>query len=224
MSTTQRSYTPPTSYTPPGTPIPIQVFISSDSDEFEKLRDDLREYIDTEYMYNDKRTYDEDDPSKAKLVHQGVMLKGLIVEEGSAETFEERMKNGLDTSQIYVGIFGNQYSPVTIREYEYASKLGLPLLVYYFTEPGRIAKGVKTKMVAYLKKNVRKELVIRGNYKRIEARTPTDLIDLILSDLARKVADNVREAIALRAMLIKAAPDSTIGAVLKAKKPAFSSE
>jgi len=99
--------------------------------------------------------------------------------------------------------------------------LGLPLLVYYFTEPARIAKGVKTKMVRYLKKNVKKELVIRGNYKRIEARTPTDLIDLILSDLACKVADNVREAIALRTMLIKAAPDSTIRAVLRAKKPVF---
>ena len=208
-------------YHPPSIPNPIQVFISSDSDEFKALRYRLRDCIDTEYLYNDKRTLEEDEPSKAEFVHQGTLFRAIIVEKGSAETFEERMKNGLNDSQVYVGIFGNQYSPITCKEYEYARELGLPLLVYYFTQPARIAKGAQTKVVRFLKKNVRKELVIRGNYRKIEARTPTELVDLILSDLACLVADNVREAIALRRMFTKEAPDSTIGAILRAKKPVF---
>ena len=148
-------------------------------------------------------------------------MKAILVEKGSQETFEERMKAGLDDSQVYVGIFGNDYSPTTCKEYEYARGLGLPLLVYYFTEPAKTAKGVQTKVVNFLRKDVRKELVIRGNYRKIEARTPTELIDLVLADLACLVADNVREAVALRRMFARETPYSTILAIIRARKPVF---
>lgn len=206
-------------YTPPSEPKPILVFISSDSEEFAELRKRLEGCINTEYMYNEQRTLEEDE--KAQFVHQGAIMEGRVVEKGSEETFEERMKNGLEDSQVYVGIFGNQYSIPTIKEYEYARHLGLPLLVYYFTEPARIAKGAHTNVVRFLQKNVKKQLVIRGNYRKIEARTPTELIDLILSDLTCTVADNVREAIATRRMFTQEVPDSTIGAILRAKKSVF---
>lgn len=179
-------------YTPPTTPKPIQVFISSDSEEFAPLRKRLQKCIDAEYMYNDARTYEEDE--EAEFVHQGTIMRAIIIEKENEETFEERMKNGLDNSQIYVGIFGNDYSDPTCKEYEYARQIGLPLLVYYFTQPARTARGAHTSVVRFLNKNLKKQvpsIVIRGNYSKIEARQDTDLIDLILSDLACTVADNI---------------------------------
>jgi hypothetical protein len=198
------------------------VFISSDSKEFGELRERLQKCIDAEYMYNDERTYEEDE--KAEFVHQGNIMKSVVVEAKSEETFEERMKEGLESSQIYVGIFGNLYSVPTCREYEYARQLGLPLLVYYFTQPARVARGAHTKVVRFLNRNLKDQnpsLVIRGNYGKIVARQYAELIDLILSDLACTVADNVRETVGVRQMLIKMAPNSTVGVVLRARKPVF---
>lgn len=183
------------------------------------LRCDLQKCIDAEYVYNSERTLEED--KRGVLVHQGRLMKAILVEKSSEESFDERMKKGLDDSQIYVGIFGNQYSDITCKEYEYARKLGLPILVYYFTEPAKMAKGLQTKVLRFLRKDVRKDIVIRGNYNKIEARTPTKLIDLILADLACLVADNVREAVALRRMFAKQTPDGTIGAILRARKTVF---
>ena len=179
----------------------------------------MQKCIDAEYLYNSERTLEEDE--KGVLVHQGILMKAILVERGSQESFEQRMKDGLDSSQIYVGIFGDQFSDPTCREYDYARKLGLPLLVYYFTVPPRIAKGVTTKVVQFLAKNVQKQVVIRGNYRRIEARTPSELIDIIPSDLACTLADIVREAIRIRSMLLGGAPDGTIAAILRARKTVF---
>jgi hypothetical protein len=209
-------------YAPPSTPEPILVFISSDSDEFADLRLRLQECIDSEYMYNSKRTLEEDSPKKAELVHQGKIMKGILVEKGSEESFEEAMKRGIKRSQIYVGIFGDDHSEPTQKEYDFARQLGLPLLVYYFTEPAKVAKGVHTKVVRLLKNKAENDHVhIRGNYRRIEAREPNELIDIILSDLACKVADFVREGTEDRRMLLESAPDAAIGAILRAKRTVF---
>lgn len=194
------------------------VFISSDSEEFAELRNQLQRYIDAEYMYNDERTHDEDE--NAVFVHQGKIMKAILVERGSAESFEEAMKNDLDKSQIYVGIFGKRDSEPTRKEYDYARQKGLPLLVYYFTVPARSAKGVHSKVVRFLAAQT-KQVRIRGNYRKIEARTLTDLIDIILSDLTCKVADIVREAIAMRQMLVEKAPVGVIGAVQRVRKTVF---
>lgn len=207
-----------TPYSPPSILDPISVFISSDSEEFADLRNQLQRYIDAEYMYNEERTHDEDE--RAILVHQGKVMKAILVERGSAESFEEAMKNDLDKSQIYVGIFGNRDSEPTRKEYDYARQLGLPLLVYYFTVPPRIARGLHTNVVRFLGAQTR-QVRIRGNYRKIVARTPTDLIDIILSDLACKVPDIVREAIAMRQMLVEKAPVSVIGAIQKVRKTVF---
>jgi hypothetical protein len=170
-------------------------------------------------MYNSKRTLEEDEIGV--LVHQGTVLKAILVEKESEESFDERMKAGINSSQIYVGIFGNRYSDPTCKEYEYARKLGLPLLVYYFTMPARTARNVDTNVVRFLEKDVRKRVVIRGNYRRIEARTSTELIDLILSDLACTAVDIIREAVATRRMLLEEAPNGVISAILTARKTVF---
>lgn len=195
------------------------MFISSNSDEFAELRIRLEECIDSGYMYNSKRTLEEDSPKKAELVHQGKIMRALLVEKGSEGSFEEAMKKDIKLSQIYVGIFGNHYSEPTRKEYEYARKLGFPLLVYYFTESPRIAKGSHCKVVRFLQNTVKNDQVhIRGNYGRVEAHDQTELIDIILSDLACKAADIVREGIENRRMLLAKAPDAAIGAILRARK------
>jgi hypothetical protein len=208
-------------YSPPSTPKPIQIFISSDSEEFAELRKRLEDCINTEYMYNEQRTLEEDE--KAEFVHQGIIMKAILVERGSEESFEESMKAGIDAAQIYVGIFGNQYSEPTRKEYDYARQLGLPLLVYYFTDPPKVAKGSHSRVVRFLKRDVQNthHVHIRGNYRKIEAREFTELIDIILSDLASKAADMVREAIAVRRMLLEKTPDSVIGVILRARKTVF---
>ncbi len=201
----------PEAVAPNNPPTPFRVFISSDTDEFADLRRDLRDTIDSEYMYNNRRTTDEDE-----LVHQGIVMKAVLVEAESAESFDAAMKRGLAESQIYVGIFGRDYSEPTIKEYRMACDLGLPLLIYYFARPPRTAKSSHGKVVNFLKEKVKRHVPIRGNYSRIEVREERDLIDLILVDLACKTTDLVREAIAMRQMLLKA-PDDVNSALVRAQ-------
>ena len=200
---------------PRNPPTPFHVFISCDSDEFGKLRQDLRAAIDSEYMYNVKRTEEQEE-----LVHQGIVMKAVLVEAESDESFDIAMKRGLKGSQIYVGIFGRDYSIPTAEEYMYARKLGLPILVYYFTKDSRKAKDCRGKVANFLKKEVKPHVRIRGNYSKIEIREERDLVDLILADLACKTTDLVREAVSIRQLFLEA-PDTVIATVLRAYKSVF---
>ena len=51
------------------------MFISSSTDEFSELRYKLRDSINSEYMFNDERTQDEEE-----IVHQGIIMEGFLVE------------------------------------------------------------------------------------------------------------------------------------------------
>jgi hypothetical protein len=205
----------PMALAPSNPPIPFHVFISSDSDEFGKLRQDLQAAIDSEYMYNGKRTEEQEE-----LVHQGVVMKGVRVEAESDESFDIAMKRWLNDSQIYVGIFGKDYSIPTTKEYGYACELGLPILVYYFTKDRRSAKGCRSKVVNFLEKEVKPYVRIRGNYSKIEIKEEGDLLDLILADLACKTTDLVREAISTRQLLL-GAPDTVVASIRRAPKSVF---
>ena len=200
---------------PSNPPTPFRVFISCDSDEFGELRQDLQAAIDSEYMYNMKRTEEQEE-----LVHQGIVMKGVRVEAESDESFDIAMKRWLNDSQIYVGIFGRDYSIPTAKEYGYARELGLPILVYYFTKDSRSAKDCRGKVVNFLNKEVKPHIRIRGNYSRIEIREERDLLDLILADLACKTTDLVREAVSTRELFLKA-PDTVIAAIIRARKSVF---
>jgi len=200
---------------PSNPPTPFHVFISCDSDEFGKLRQDLRAAIDSEYMYNAKRTEEQEE-----LVHQGIVTRAVLVEAESDESFEIAMKRGLTDSQIYIGIFGKNYSIPTVKEYDYARKHGLPILVYYFTKPPRKAKDARGKIVNFLNTEVKPRVRIRGNYSKIEVREEQGLLDLILTDLACKTTDLVREAVSVRRLFLEA-PDAVIATVLRARASVF---
>jgi hypothetical protein len=100
-------------------------------------------------MYNQKRTDEEHE-----IVHQGVITQGFIVEGEHDESFDLAMKRGLGSSQMYVGIFGKRSSGPTKKEYKAARRLGLPLLIYYFTKPPRKASSVHDGVVKFLEKDV----------------------------------------------------------------------
>jgi hypothetical protein len=192
------------------------VFISSATDEFSELRYKLRDSINSEYMFNDERTQDEEE-----IVHQGIIMEGFLVEKESGESFDAAMKEGIESSQIYVGIFGNRYSEPTVKEYEAARKIGIPLLVYYFTRPAHRAAGLQTRAVKFLEREVKPFVKIRGNYSRIVARQNNELVDYVLADLAAKVTDLVRESVAVRRMVLENAPVELLAAVLRAKRSVF---
>ena len=192
------------------------MFISSATDEFSELRYKLRDSINSEYMFNDERTQDEEE-----IVHQGIIMEGFLVEKESGESFDAAMKEGIESSQIYVGIFGNRYSEPTVKEYEAARKIGIPLLVYYFTRPAHRAAGLQTRAVKFLEREVKPFVKIRGNYSRIVARQNNELVDYVLADLAAKVTDLVRESVAVRRMVLENAPVELLAAVLRAKRSVF---
>ena len=132
------------------------------------------------------------------------------------------MKEGTETSQIYVGIFGNRYFEPTVKEYKAVRKIGMPLLVYYFTRPAHRAAGLQTRAVKFLEREVKPFVKIRGNYSRIVVRQNNELVDCVLADLAAKVTDLVRESVAVRRMVLENAPVELLAApVLRAKRSVF---
>jgi hypothetical protein len=197
-------------------PSRLRVFISSAEDEFADLRLSLRDALNSEYAFNMKRTDD-----KAELVHQGLIAEGFLVERESDESFDTAMKRGIESSQIYVGIFGNQYSRTTVKEYHAARRRGLPLLIYYFAKPPRAAIRTRTKVVDLLETEVKSIVKIRGNYRRVAVRDDSELIDLILSDVVARLTDLARESVAARKAMLESAPPEFLAAVLRAKKSVF---
>jgi len=156
-----------------------------------------------------------------ELVHQGVVMQGFLVERESDESFDVTMRHGIDSSQVYVGIFGKEYSEATVKEYEDAREKGLPLLVYYFTEPPHKAAARHDRVVRFLHREVKPAVRIRGNFSRIVVVGRSELIDQILVDLAANVTNLVRESVAVRRLLLKNAPPELLGAILRAKKSVF---
>jgi hypothetical protein len=205
----------PKALTPSNPPIPIHVFISSDSNEFGPLRKSLCSAIDSECMFNKKRTDEEQE-----LVQQGILMKGILVEAKTDESFDIAMKRGLTNSQIYVGIFGKCYSEPTVKEYHFARKLGLPLMVYCFAQPPHQARSRPGRVLKFLNSEVKPRVTIRANYDRIEVRSEEALVDLILSDLASRAADLVREAVSVRRHFLRA-PDTVMAVILRSRDSVF---
>jgi hypothetical protein len=167
-------------------------------------------------MYNQTRTDEEHE-----LVHQGAITQGFVVEEESDQSFDLAMKRGINSSQFYVGIFGKINSEPTRKEYRAARRLGLPLLIYYYTEPPRIASRTHGSVVNFLEKEVKPFVKIGGNFRELRLRNEDNLIDCILNDLTSRVTDLVRESVATRKLILEQAPSDLLAAILRSGKPIF---
>jgi hypothetical protein len=197
-------------------PNAIRIFISSAQEEFADLRYKLRDVFGEEYLYNERRTREEEE-----LVHQGVVTQGYLVEKESDESFDLAMKRGIESSQMYVGIFGKRYSKPTVKEYHAARKLGLPLFVYYYTRPPSVSSDVQNRVVEFLNKDVKPFITVRGNFRRLSLQDDNDLVDQVLMDVGARITDLVRESVAVRRMILEKTPAELLAAVLRARTSVF---
>ncbi len=132
-----------------------------------------------------------------------------VVEYRREGNIQQKIMKALNRSHLYVGIFGNEYSQPTVDEFHEAVKRGMNTLVYYFTVPPSTLKekaGTPSKpnqVHDFLMGQVKTaNLTIRGNYKNLVIKTPSDLEDEIVADLSAEVMEmiyryhNVQKAVA----------------------------
>src|SRR3972149_7257647 len=161
----------------------IHVFISSAQAEFQELRRDLK--------------YDIED-EKIGRVH---VFKVDLVEEKPGTNIEADIRTALEKCTIYVGIIGKQYSEATIKEFQSARSMGLPLLIYMFRKKPRSKPAAeKDKMWQILEEDIE----IRG-IRTIGNDMPyqdqNELLTYILADLGVHVAAMAIESARIRKIL-----------------------
>lgn len=120
----------------------IVVFVSSRQKEFQQLRDYLKLMLDEEDFL---RRY---------------MIKGELADRRGGERVRGDISQALAQTCIYVGIFGNKYSPKTIAEYFEARRRGLPILIFNMIRTGTRDRRVR----AFLERQVKE----KDDYKWVE--------------------------------------------------------
>jgi len=166
---------------PQPAPEQIVVFISSSQAEFRTLRHRLQRAINRE-----------------EFIDHSIM-KAILIEEERGEDIAREIKEKIDQSSIYVGIFGRVKSKWTITELNEARQRGLPVLIYHFKRttrkghPTSTAPGPKSPAERYLDNNV-KPLSLRIRRYRSEA----GLISAVLNDLAIQISKLVLEDTVIR--------------------------
>lgn len=164
------------------------IFISSSQKEFNKLRKDLK------YAINNERFVDQR------------IMRAVLIEEERGPVIAEDVRREIEGCSIYVGIFGREKSEWTFAEYSEARARDLPLLIYQLKRQRRPGKpreqerrGRPSAVQLFLDKEVKSLGVrIRGPY-----RTEGRLMDVVLDDLARQVAEMVKEAAGIRKIIHK---------------------
>jgi len=118
-----------------------------------------------------------------------------VVEYGRGGDIEKKMTDGMNKSQMYVGLFGKEYYERTKLEFLDAIKRGMTTLVYYARPSHTLKelKGSSNKVYAFLMKDVKPKTLIRGNYQRKAIKTLAELEDEIVVDLLVELTDMVRQ-------------------------------
>lgn len=187
---------------------PFHVFISSDTDEFEKMRAELEDIINSVQLVNSKRV--ETTGEEREHFFQQIMV-AEVVETNRGTTIGGDVKKAIDRSQIYVGIFGEEFSKPTVAEFHYARSQGLLTQIYYFTQPPRLGKaqydvqkGIRDPVVEFLVNEVKsRDIRIRGNYRKVQLQTPEDLEDEVVTDLGCLMCEMLRESYAVRKVILQ---------------------
>jgi hypothetical protein len=167
-------------------PEPFIVFISSSQNELQRLRHRLRRAI-----------------NLVEFVDQHIM-KAILIEDQRRPVIKQEIKDKIEKSAVYVGIFGRVRSGWTIAEFNEARERGLPLLVYHFkrtTRPGRPrqrAPGPLSPAERYLARHVMPLSINVRTY-----RSEAGLIQGVLQDLTTQVADMVNENAKIRKTIHK---------------------
>jgi hypothetical protein len=163
---------------PPPTPVdnPIVVFVSSSQREFQQLRDYLKIIL-------------EDDDFLRRT-----MIKVELAERRSGERIRGDISQALGDSSIYVGIFGNRYSPITIAEYFEARRCGLPLIIFDMVKTGNRDMRVRE----FLSDQVKEKDDCRLTEIRFRPSQSESVAWLICQRVANTIANIVREDVEIR--------------------------
>jgi hypothetical protein len=179
---------------PEVTPVdaPIVVFISSRQKEFQKLRYRLKYAIDRVTLFN------------------RLLLKAELVEKRGGSKIRGDIEAALDLSTVYVGIFGNQYSPMTEWEFDQAVRRGILALIFDILPP----RGSQTKRDPRVK-NFLDRVKSGGNRvtpivaypARPSGRASLDprnrvVIDSVTKRLANIIAEMVEQNLKIRKQLL----------------------
>lgn len=121
------------------------------------------------------------------------------MENAPGTIIDQKILKAMNRSQLYVGIFGNQYSEPTVGEFHEALRRGMNPLVYYYTEPpvGLVDSAPTptkpNKVYTFLMEQVKTiGILIMGNYKRINIRTQSELENAIVTDLTGEVIEMIK--------------------------------
>ena len=119
-----------------------------------------------------------------------------VLEYSRSGNIDRKITLAMNRSQLYVGIFGKEYSPTTVQEFFDAIKRGMTTLAYYYTTPPSPLtqlEGSGDRVYQFLMENVKPKTLIRGNYSRIVLRSAGELEDDIVVDLLAELTDMVRQ-------------------------------
>ena len=175
-------------------PEPIHVFISSDQDEFSELRARLQTSLESVRVVNMVRVGEQergepDERYLQKLFHPE------IVEYTRGGDIEKKIADAMKRSQLYVGLFGKEFSERTRREFLDAVNRGMTTLVYYALPSHTLKElqGSSSKVYDFMMNEVKPRTLIRGNYQRKLIKTLAELEDEIIVDLLAELTDMVRQ-------------------------------
>lgn len=157
---------------------PIKVFISSSQAEFGKFRKNLKTVIDSEL-----RNYQR-------------IFNAILVESKRGINVYADIEKGISEASIYIGIFGRDYSQITVDEFKKARSNILPLLIYRFRKNRRIKSITSggSKVDKFLEDEVmRYGIRIRGPY-----HSEDDLESAIMTDLVFQMVEMVKESANVR--------------------------
>ncbi len=91
-------------------PEPIHVFVSSDEDEFSDLRAELKEILGDVDVVSSKRIADATDKKFAEAGYSQNLIVPEVLEYSSGADIERKINIAMERSQLYVGVFGLDYS------------------------------------------------------------------------------------------------------------------
>lgn len=166
---------------PTKTPVDEQivVFISSKQREFQTLRDLLKDTLDGEDFL------------------QKLLISTELAERRSGERVHGDIRQALSKATIYVGLFGNSYSAITIAEYQEARRRGLPLIIFNMVRSGRRDDRVRR----FLDKQARKLddcKIIDVPYQPKSPMRIGQAADTIMQRIANVIADMAKQNLDVR--------------------------
>ena len=155
---------------------PFKIFISSSQNEFARLRDNLKQRINSERFVDHR------------------VMRAVTIEDERGQVIAEDIAQEMRECSIYVGIFGRRKSDWTFGEYRAARARDLPLLIYQLRKRGlAVPRGRRSEVQRFLDQEVRSRGV------RVRRHPSEDKLErAILSDIAIETASLVNEAARVR--------------------------